>query len=1568
VNPDQPGPHIQNCMNCRKPLSNGYRCSGCQSVHYCTKVCQKKDWSKHEQICKAIQHVDRVPQPQVDEIKGHVYAMSPDTRNKIIKVVGEPCVVNCILNGQSAEALWDTGAQVSLVHREWLDNNLPDVDLKPIAELAEGGINVLSANGSPIPFEGWVEVDFQLGHDGITEGQDKTTVFKVPFLVTKAAGFDRPIVGYNVIKCVLQECNEGDRAKVLQTAIPSLGKQEVASLAQLVNDSNKDHMGSVRTGCRNIRIPKHSSKVVKARFRGAARRSDIQALLIPTHDPELTRLDITETLVTVKAGKSVPIKVVVTNHTNQDVILGKGVELGVLEVVCSVVHLGMTEERDMEHDVDADTVLPDTPIETCESELGSCKQWDPVIDLSGSGLSQTEEEAVRGLLRDECGAFSCDENDIGCVPDLNMDINLTDTRPVQSAYMSIPRPLHQEVKDYIQDLIGREWIRKSRSPYSSPIVCVRKKDGSLRLCCDYRKLNAKTVQNSQPIPRINDVLDSLAGSQWFSLLDQGKAYHQGFVAEESRKYTAFVTPWGLYEWNRIPFGLTGAPGTFQQFMNDCLEGLRDECCLPYMDDILVYSSTFESHLDQLREILRRLQEKGVKLKPAKCKIFQKEVRYLGHLVTANGYTVDPKDREAVLALKDKSVNTVGDVRRVMGFVGYYRRYISDFSRKAKPIYDLLQCDNKPLKSGKKRNVKNNGQAASNQPVEWTERHQTILEELIDLLTHPPVMTYPDFQQPFVIHTDASQDGLGAVLYQKQEKGNLAVVAYASRTLSPAEQNYHWHSGKLEFLALKWAVCERFRDYLYYAPEFSVYSDNNPLQYIFTTAKLDSTRLRWVSELADFNFKVFYKPGRNNQAADGLSRMPLDIEKEMKDCTSVLTSEMIDTTVKAVTGTVNPSMDFLIQEAVRVEQLSVNVIEPVDLKDLLHEQKTDPAISQVRNWREINKFPPTQQRSNLDTDAKSMLREWQKLQIGADGLLRRITSAPSGMRRQLVLPPKYRPVVYQKLHNEMGHLGADRVISLATDRFYWPRMASDIQEYITQRCDCLKDKRPAHQQKAPLKPIVTTHPFELVSIDFLHLERSKGGYEYILVVMDHYTRFAQAYATKNKSAKTAADRIFNDFILRFGFPERLHHDQGREFENRIFHQLQKHCDIARSRTTPYHPEGNGQVERFNRTLLQMLRTMPAEGKSNWKPQLDKVIHAYNCTKNDSTGYSPFYLTFGRHPRLAIDLMFGEQSMEQGPISRQEYAQNWSARMKEAYKIATENSAKSSAKGKKHYDSRLMSAVLRQGDRVLVKNLLEKGGPGKLRSFWEKDVYVVLRRVSNDSPVYEVRRENGKGRIRRLHRNLLLQCNSLPIEKPTVSGDSRKKRQKACSSVPGKLISDSIDSESEIEWDIVTEPNIALNPKAAEFIPATGTDHSESSGGNVQAPEYSDDGVASLGASDNSGRPASTGSSSHQSEEQTPVNDERKESSSPDTEPVDNSGSYQGRIDNGDTSSNLGDEESLADTSSSSAEGSGTSDSGTQKRRFRNRRRKKAPKRLTYDSLGNPSYLYMIPNHRDPGSRF
>jgi len=870
----------------------------------------------------------------------------------------------------------------------------------------------------------------------------------------------------------------------------------------------------------------------------------------------------------------------------------------------------------------------------------------------------------------------------------------------------------------------------------------------------------------------------LGGNSWFSLFDQGKAYHQATLAPDSRKYTAFITPWGLYEWNRVPFGLTNAPAYFQRFMENCLSDLRNGCVIPYLDDVIVFSKTFDEHLDHTRSVLQRLRKNGVKLKPSKCNLFEKEVTYLGRIVSKEGCRLDPKAIVAVQQLKERKPSTVGEVRQMLGLLNCFRRYIQGFSQKAAPLFQLLHAEKDIEKNEATQNTKTtkktSGQLPSKQTIIWNDKHQQVLEQLLDQLTSPPILAYPDYSLPFILYTDASLEGLGAILYQMQGD-TKKVIAYGSRALSPTEKNYHMHSGKLEFLALKWSICDMFRDYLYYAPKFQVYTDYNPLVYITSTAKLNASTIRWLNELSDFQFTVSHRPGKVNKEADLFSRLPLDIDRYMDVCTRKVSTEDIsaimagaanqtangETWLASTQATISSEMSRVMTSPESNESLSelaqcftiepdylknntvdsnIDIETPVSLKcsssqtqrssigpsyakhhlidtkvvpthmtiskdDIIKAQSDDAAIQRILEYKTKQGFPTRDQRIDEPEETKRLMKKFTQLQVGSDGILRK--------NDQLIIPIQLRPHIFKCLHNDMGHLGIDRVYSLAKDRFYWPGMFEEIKHYVTSVCECLKSKKPTKQFKAPLQELTATSPLDLVCLDFLHLEKSSGGYEYILLIVDNFTRFSQAYATKNKSATTAAKHLFKDFILRFGAPARIHHDQGREFENRLFHTLEKSYGISRSRTTSYHPEGNGQVERMNRTLLQMLRTLGEEKKSSWPDALNHLIHAYNCTKQKSTGYSPYFLLFGRHPKLPIDSLFEETDGH----TRRKYPtydkqiKEWQDSMREAHLIANRNSSKSKQRSCQQ-GNKVKYLSLQAGDRVLVKNVKEKEVQAKL----------------------------------------------------------------------------------------------------------------------------------------------------------------------------------------------------------------------------------------------------------------
>ena len=453
------------------------------------------------------------------------------------------------------------------------------------------------------------------------------------------------------------------------------------------------------------------------------------------------------------------------------------------------------------------------------------------LDLEESCLTENQKKQAKEFLQKWQHIFTSGLLDLGHTKTVKHEIHLENEQPFKEPYRHIPPSLIQEVREHLREMIEIGAIRESSSPFSSNVVIVRKKDGSIRFCIDYRKQNQRTVKDAYAIPRIDDTLHLLDGAKYFSTLDLKSGYWQVELKEKDKAKTAFQAgPLGFYECNRMPFGLCNAPSTFQRLMERCMGDLNLQDCLIYLDDIVIFSKTFEEHVEKLQAVFQRLQEHGLKLKPSKCELSRSHVVYLGHVVSKEGIHTDPSKIEAVQNWPVPQCTK--DVRKFLGFTGYYRRFIKGYAAIARPLNDLLIGHPTGPKPRKKK-------SRHGTPFSWGEAQQQAFDTIISSLINPPVLAYADYSLPFELHTDASLDGLGVVLYQEQE-GKKRVVAYASRSLKVSEKNYPAH--KLEFLALKWAVVEKFHDYLY-GSKFEAVTDNNPLTYIFTTAKLDATGQR-----------------------------------------------------------------------------------------------------------------------------------------------------------------------------------------------------------------------------------------------------------------------------------------------------------------------------------------------------------------------------------------------------------------------------------------------------------------------------------------------------------------------------------------------------------------------------------------------------------------------------------------------------------------------------------------------------------------------------------------------------
>ena len=540
--------------------------------------------------------------------------------------------------------------------------------------------------------------------------------------------------------------------------------------------------------------------------------------------------------------------------------------------------------------------------------------------------------AVRELVLVYHDVFTLESNELGCTSAIEHEIRIENDEPFKERFWRIPLPLLEEVCASLQDMLEAGAICPSQSPWCNMVILVWKKDGILQFCVGFRHLNAHMKKDSYPLPWIQEALESMAGSAHFSLMDFKSGFWQIKMALGSQQYTAFmVGNLGFYEFTHMPFRLRNAPVTFQHLMQNTLGELNLMYCVIYLDDVIVFGYMEEEHLERLRVVLERFQAFNLKLKPSKCSFFQSEIVYLAHHISWRGIL---PSQENVQAMQEFPMpESYMQVCTFCGLAGHYRRFTKGFANIACPLYDVL---GKEVKMG----------LVDLPPKAWEA--MAILKRKVQ---SAPVLVFPDFEKPFLLETDASKEGPGVVLSQKQSDGQYHPIAFGSRSLTLAEKNYH--SSKLEFLALKWSMMEHFKEYLTYAP-FVAWTDNNPLTYVLTTPNLDAMGHRWVGVLASFQFELEYQKGTDNGAVDTLSQVPINHSRQTVQ--SLLKGVIVGASdrgeAKANEGLLGEH-ECLSQEA-RVQVVKLELMHVVDWEQT---QEANVTLAACCKWLHLKKGMP-----------------------------------------------------------------------------------------------------------------------------------------------------------------------------------------------------------------------------------------------------------------------------------------------------------------------------------------------------------------------------------------------------------------------------------------------------------------------------------------------------------------------------------------------------------------------------------------------------------------------------------
>uniref|UniRef100_A0A803JFV2 Gypsy retrotransposon integrase-like protein 1 n=1 Tax=Xenopus tropicalis TaxID=8364 RepID=A0A803JFV2_XENTR len=1135
------------------------------------------------------------------------------------------------------DLLIDCGAQVSIIHKRVWDQ----INSKNPQTMQTCHTMLKVANGGTMHVIGkWkTVVTIQNLH------------LAVEFVVAKDALQDA-LAGTDFLQQYAGTINIADRSCTLMGRKFSLiASDDGAQIQRVVVD-------------KNTVIPPRSEVIIPGKVEGQ-QYSGKEVFLEPVYNDK-SELIIGRSLGCSQHGQ-VPVRV--ANVTSEPQVMYSGTLLGILHHDISVAPSNLI------------TNLKSPNVQTTgfnSSHNNHCTwtsdQLKNELGLDNRGLDNFQiQNAINLLMQYEC-VFSSGDNDLGCTTAARHHIDTRQAPPIRMGPRRIPIHFQKNFDDQLHDLCSRGLVSPSSSPWAAPVVLVKKKDGGVRLCVDYRKLNDITVKDAYPLPRIDDTLDLLSNARWFSTLDLTSGYWQVEVHPADRHKTAFVTSHGLFQINVMPFGLCNAPSTFQRLMDIVLADLQGTACLVYLDDIIVIGRTWDEHLQRLSCVLQKLKEAKLKVKPSKCKLFCEKVRYLGHVISSAGVEPDP---EKVTTITQWPVpQNIKELRSFLGLASYYRKFIEGFAHIADPLHKLAEKGAKFI---------------------WSKACGDAFLELKRRLLSAPIMAYPDPQLPFILDTDASETGIGAVLSQIQD-GHERVISYASRALTKPERKYA--TTRKELLAV--VIFTRYYRHYLLGRHFTVRTDHNSLKWLHTFHEPEGQLARWLEQLSMFDYVVEHRAGRHHQNADALSRRPYS---ETQSSTSEPPS---------------CSAENSITQPVHVT--------PVDLKSA---QDLDNDICQLKEWIMAGETSlPTEAHSSPHQNV--FRKHWSNLSIRS-GLLVRKTHGddPRQAKFQIVVPRRAVPVILEMLHNDKtgGHLGVYKVTGKVIARYFWPSWRKDVKAWCKTCTICGARKNEKKTARAPMVSSQTDRPLQRVALDILvPLPETHKGNKYILVIGDYFSKWAEGFPLPGQEAKTVTKTLVEDFICHYGVPRSLHTDQGRNFESKVFKDMCSMLGIHKTRTTPYHPQSDGFVERFNRTLLTMLSSFVEDHQRDWDDILPYVMMTYRSTVQSSTGYSPFMVMFGREVCLPVDLVNGGD-VDEKFTSPTSYVSEVARRLAGIRNMVKYHQAKATGKQKEYYDLKITAQVYEPGENVWVRDSTRKKGVcPKLRPKY-KGPYVIAQKLSD-----------------------------------------------------------------------------------------------------------------------------------------------------------------------------------------------------------------------------------------------
>ena len=954
----------------------------------------------------------------------------------------------------------------------------------------------------------------------------------------------------------------------------------------------------------------------------------------------------------------------------------------------------------------------------------------------------TQRQQIIEVLNKYRHLFAFKMSDLTLAKGVEHEIELTTDIPIKRPPYRVSHKEREVIENQIKEMLDSQVIRPSNSPFSSPIVLVKKKDGSLRFCIDYRELNKITRKDNYPLPIVNDLIHALQGAKFISTLDMFSGYYQIGIAEHDKHKTAFISCKGLYEFNRLSFGLTNGPATYQRMINNVFNDMLYSSVLAFLDDVIIFSRSFSDHLKHLENAFNKVEEFNLRMKPSKCTFLTKETYFLGFIISPDGIKSDPKKIESVRNFGRP--RTQRDIRAFLGLTGYYRCMIKNYGDIAKPLTDLLKKECKTK-------------------IEWNEKLEASFQELKSRLITAPILSHYLPGHQLILYTDASNYAMGWILCQIQEEKER-VLEFGSKLFNSTQLNYC--TSDKEMLSIVTAVL-KLRHFLS-GEQFIIRTDHHALCFLMKVKDPSQRLTRYALRLMEFDFKIEYKSGKSHGHVDALSRYPDTSDSRDKNedyeelpvylamietpvlnsgrCTSdcILQHEVEPYyhEIADYTIAVLPELNMQWKENVFVTEYPKNnqlflpklLPEPanhescfatLDEYDMRKAQLSDPWCLPIIKAIENN---------NPKTLKRFVLK---------NGILYKKTFDDYGQPKDLLcLPRELRQLVLKEVHGGLiggGHFGYFKTNAKIRDRYFYPKRDKSVRNFIMSCTCCQFRKNDGIHKKGLLQPIRIGKPFDLVGIDIMgpYPESGRRKYQFIIVAVDFATRLTITKAVKEATKEEVADFIIYNIVLRFGAPRRILTDNGSQFTSHTLQSVLDFINTEHSYSQPYHPQTNGIVERTNQTLLNSISTYTSDSdQTNWSKVLPFVEFSHNSAKSKSLKFSPFFALFGYEPTTFLDVNL-KLEIDTDLKFTPEYITT-------ARHLISENLKDAQYKQKEEYDKKHTDYKFNIGDLVKVyKKVRRKGvnekmmakyhGPFKVIQIYQKpkDYYLI---AALDHPDY------------------------------------------------------------------------------------------------------------------------------------------------------------------------------------------------------------------------------------------